>query len=167
MTADVPAKRSDSGTFDWMRRAAYSKPPGESVWFSKSEISSLPSEFSETTLGTPLWLAHPGSVTQFRASPALHTYELDEGWELHRDRFDPQENPLGHIVFDAPEIMAGAFAAIFTGIATWCYVDELERERREGPRWWVPILAAVGVALLAGFFIYLVGAMVRVSLGIG
>lgn len=167
MTESEGSGPSGSDVFCQMRRAACARSPGESVLFGKSEIPSLPSEFSGTSLGTPLWLAHPGSVAQYRASPAIHAYEMEEGWELHRDRFDPYEDPLRHIIFDAPEIVAGLLAAIATGIATWCYVDKQERERDEGPQWWAPILAAIGSALLAGFLVYLLGAVVRVLLGVG
>jgi uncharacterized membrane-anchored protein len=160
-----PAPSTD---FDSIRKQAYSRHPGESFSVPKAEMPTLPSQFSETTLGTPLWIAHPGSSAQYRANPALHAYELDRDWKVHRDRYDPEENPVGHIVFDAPELLIAGFGALVTGIAAYYFLDEHEREKDEGDRrsWW-PVLGAFVLAALVGIALYVVAALVRVALGVG
>src|SRR5271170_6228466 len=105
--------------FNRILAETYSKAPGESVSIPKSEMPDLPSQFSETVSGTPLWIAHPGSSAQYRASPALHAYELEDRWKIHRDQYDPGENPLGHVLFDAPELWIAAIAAALAGVATY------------------------------------------------
>ena len=34
---------------------------------------------------------------------------------VHTDRVDPRKDPLGHLVFDAPEVLIGLACAIFGG----------------------------------------------------
>ena len=83
------------------------KPPGASIWIPKSRMPKLPPEFHETALGTPLWIAHPGAVSQYRAASALHAYELDAGWKVHRDSIDPEQNPVGHVFLRRPRTPLG------------------------------------------------------------
>ncbi|MGA8536721.1 MAG: hypothetical protein WB789_04930 [Thermoplasmata archaeon] len=147
---------------------AYGRPPGESTSILKVEMPALPAEFTETVLGTPLWIAHPGSIGQYRAPPALHAYELDDHWKVHRDRYDPEEDPLGHLLFDAPEIAIAGAAAVFAGLSMFCWLDEREREKDEADRNpWLPVLAALGVAALVGIIVYVLAALCRVSLSVG
>ena len=113
---------------DRIRVRAYGRPPGQSISVPKVEMPTLPAKFTETVLGTPLWIAHPGSIGQYRAPPALHAYELDDHWKVHRDRYEPEEDPLGHLLFDAPEIAIAGAAAVFAGISMFCWLDERERE---------------------------------------
>lgn len=151
-----------------IRRALSSREPGESVSISKTEVPDLPPEFSPTLLGTPNWIAHPGAVGQYRASPALHAYEMEDSWDLHRDRYDPKENPFGHMVFDAPEVpIAGLIAAIAGSIAFWI-AQKFEDEKPESERrlWFAGVVAA-GVALIVGIIAYILGALVRVAMGVG
>jgi hypothetical protein len=168
MTDQQGAAPPSAASFDSIRRAAYSRRPGESVWVSKVDAPTLPPEFSETPLGTPLWIAHPGSTAQYRAPRALHAYELDDGWKVHRDSNDPGENPLGHIVSDAPEVLIAGIGAILAGIASYFLLDRYESQKdEEDRRWWVPVLGAIAFAALAGIALYVLAAFVRVSLGVG
>ncbi|MGD0257007.1 MAG: hypothetical protein ABSB90_03895 [Thermoplasmata archaeon] len=153
---------------DRIRVRAYGRPPGQSISVPKVEMPTLPAEFTETVLGTPLWIAHPGSIGQYRAPPALHAYELDDHWKVHRDRYEPEEDPLGHLLFDAPEIAIAGAAAVFAGISMFCWLDEREREKDESDRNpWLPVLAALGVAAIVGIVVYFLAALLRVSFGVG
>lgn len=168
MTDDQEPEPSPSAQFDLIRRMAYARSPGESFSVPKDEMPTLPPQFSETALGTPLWLAHPGSTAQYRANPALHAYELEQDWKVHRDSFDPDENQVGHIVFDAPELLIAGFGSILAGIATYFFLDERESEKDEGDRkWWVPVLGGFAVAALVGIGLYILAALFRVALGVG
>lgn len=101
-------------------------------------------------------------------APALHAYELDDHWKVHRDRYDPEEDPLGHLLFDAPEIAIAGAAAVFAGLSMFCWLDEREREKDEADRNpWLPVLAALGVAALVGIIVYVLAALCRVSLSVG
>jgi hypothetical protein len=142
------------------------KSPGESIWIPKAKLPNLPVEFNPTTWGTPLWLAHPGSIGQFRALPALHAYEMDDGWKVHRDQFDPVENPIGHVIFDAPEVVLGFIGAAIAGLLTWWVMDRRQRTKSDEDRNpWIPVAVAIFAAVVAGALLYILGAMVRVAVG--
>jgi hypothetical protein len=163
-------KKGDSGRTDYARIVAATReiPPGKSIRVTKAELPELPGEFEGSWAGTPLWIAHPGSKAQYRAYPAQHAYELEEEWEFHRDRFDPKENPLGHIIFDAPEIVVAGIAAAIAGVVTFLFLQGGERDKDESERHpWFPALVAVGIAAFVGFIVYVLGALVRVALGAG
>jgi hypothetical protein len=55
-----------------------------------------------------------GAKKQYRYGN-LHIREYDNHYALHMDRVDPLQNPLGHLLVDAPEYVAGAAAAILVG----------------------------------------------------
>jgi hypothetical protein len=74
----------------------------DSFFISKEVLPSLKDfGFVETSLGDPL-----GSLRQFRNSTGLHAREYEEYFEVHRDKFDPRANPLGHLIHDSPETLA-------------------------------------------------------------
>ena len=52
-----------------------------------------------------------GANTQYRYGN-LHIREYDDKYLVHADKIDPRKNPLGHLVFDAPEVLVGLASAI-------------------------------------------------------
>jgi hypothetical protein len=66
-------------------------------------------ELNETFLGNK-----KGARKQYR-SGNLHIRDYDTHYTVHLDRVDPLRNPLGHLLVDAPEYLAGAAAAIVVG----------------------------------------------------
>lgn len=153
--------------FDEIRRTVGARASGEPVSYAKREMPELPSEFSPTLLGTPNWIARPGAVAQYRAPPALHAYELKDGWEVHRDQYDPRKDPLGHFFFDAPELpIAGVFAAL-AGIVTYFILDRKENEKPESERNpWITIGVAIAIAAIVGIVAYVLAALARVAFGV-
>jgi hypothetical protein len=55
-----------------------------------------------------------GAVRQYRYGN-LHIREYDDKFLVHTDKIDPRKNPLGHLVFDAPEVLVGLACALFGG----------------------------------------------------
>ena len=55
-----------------------------------------------------------GAIKQYRYGN-LHIREYDDKFLVHTDKIDPRENPVGHLVQDAPEILVGLACAIFSG----------------------------------------------------
>jgi len=55
-----------------------------------------------------------GAKKQFRYGN-LHIREYDDKFLVHTDKKDPRKDPLGHLVYDAPEILIGLACAIFGG----------------------------------------------------
>jgi hypothetical protein len=58
-------------------------------------------EYSPTALGEGC-----GALRQFRAGK-LHIREYDSYYSVHSDKIDPLQDPLGHLIFDAPEYLVG------------------------------------------------------------
>jgi hypothetical protein len=58
-------------------------------------------EYSLTALGEGC-----GALRQFRAGK-LHIREYDSYYSVHSDKVDPLQDPLGHLIFDAPEYLVG------------------------------------------------------------
>lgn len=66
-------------------------------------------DLQETALGS-----QKGAKKQYRYGN-LHVREYGDHYTVHMDRVDPMQNPLGHLLVDAPEYLAGAAAAILVG----------------------------------------------------
>ncbi|MDI1495973.1 MAG: putative membrane protein [Cenarchaeum symbiont of Oopsacas minuta] len=83
----------------------------------KDQMPSLPSNFKVTKLGWP-----KKSIRQYRYG-RLHIREYNDRFEAHVDKIDPKIDPLGHVVHDAPEVLAmigsGVTTAIVTGAVTY------------------------------------------------
>ncbi len=66
-------------------------------------------DLKETPLGSK-----KGAKRQYRYG-SLHIREYDGYYSVHTDIVDPSTNPLGHLLVDAPEYLAGATAAFIVG----------------------------------------------------
>ncbi|NOS62671.1 MAG: hypothetical protein HOO66_06510 [Nitrosarchaeum sp.] len=66
-------------------------------------------EAKETTLGQK-----NGAKRQFRYGN-LHIREYNDKFLVHTDRIDPRKDPIGHLVYDAPEILIGLACSILGG----------------------------------------------------
>jgi hypothetical protein len=58
-----------------------------------------------------------GALRQFRFGK-LHVREYPDHYSVHSDKIDPMKDPLGHLMMDAPEYLAG----ILFGLATYSYL---------------------------------------------
>ena len=47
-----------------------------------------------------------GAKKQYRYGN-LHIREYEDKFLVHTDKIDPRKDPLGHLVFDAPEVLVG------------------------------------------------------------
>jgi len=81
-------------------------------------------EFKETMIG-----GKKGARKQYRYGK-LHIREYDTYYTVHMDKVDPLRNPLGHLVVDAPEYIAGAAAAALVGRRVGMAV--YEKRKNEG-----------------------------------
>jgi len=64
-------------------------------------------EAEETILGQK-----NGAEKQYRYGN-LHIREYDDKFLVHNDRIDPRKDPIGHLVYDAPEVLIGLACGIF------------------------------------------------------
>jgi len=55
-----------------------------------------------------------GANKQYRLGN-LHIREYDDRFLVHTDIVDPRRDPLGHLIYDAPEVLVGLACAAFGG----------------------------------------------------
>ena len=55
-----------------------------------------------------------GAKKQFRYGN-LHIREYNDKFLVHTDRIDPRKDPIGHLVYDAPEVLIGLACSILGG----------------------------------------------------
>ena len=96
-------------------------------------------DLKETILG-----GKKGAKRQYRYGN-LHIRDYDTHYTVHMDRVDPLKNPLGHLLVDAPEYLAGAAAAVIVGRRVVAAV--YSRRKKEGKS----IRDAVIDAAVAGY----------------
>ena len=69
----------------------------------------MPEGAEETRLGHK-----NGASRQYRYGN-LHIREYDDRYLVHTDRVDPRQDPLGHLIHDAPEVLVGLACAVLGG----------------------------------------------------
>ena len=81
--------------------------PGDEIEVPKELREFMLEEAEETFLGQK-----NGAKKQYRYGN-LHIREYDDKFLVHNDRIDPRKDPIGHLVYDAPEVLIGLACAIF------------------------------------------------------
>ena len=83
--------------------------PGDEIEVPKELREFMLEEAEETFLGQK-----NGADKQYRYGN-LHIREYKDKFLVHNDRIDPRKDPIGHLVYDAPEVLIGLACAIFGG----------------------------------------------------
>jgi hypothetical protein len=99
-------------------------------------------DLSETSFGSK-----KGAKKQYRYGN-LHIREYDNDYTVHIDSIDPLQNPLGHLLVDAPEYLASAAAAIIVGKQIGATV--YSKRKQEGKSSKVAALDALIAGYIAG-----------------
>jgi len=81
--------------------------PGDEIEVPKELREFMLEEAEETILGQK-----NGAEKQYRYGN-LHIREYDDKFLVHNDRIDPRKDPIGHLVYDAPEVLIGLACGIF------------------------------------------------------
>ncbi|MGH1566015.1 MAG: hypothetical protein ACRBB5_00990 [Nitrosopumilus sp.] len=84
--------------------------PGDEIEVPKELREFMLEKAEETILGQK-----NGADKQYRYGN-LHIREYHDKFLVHTDRVDPREDPVGHLVHDAPEVLIGLTCAAFTGL---------------------------------------------------
>lgn len=74
-----------------------------------------------------------GALRQYRQG-RLHIREYDDRYSVHLDRISPEQSPLGHLIVDAPEYLAGAYFGLSVGKRVGASVYEIQRRRGKSSR---------------------------------
>jgi len=96
----------------------------------------------ETSLGKK-----NGAKKQFRYGN-LHIREYDDKFLVHMDKVDPRKNPLGHLVFDAPEVLVGLVSAAITGAKVFSNMNKNQNSKQK------TITHSLLTSLIAGYLGY-------------
>ena len=83
--------------------------PGNEIEVPKELREFMLEEAEETILGQK-----NGAYKQYRYGN-LHIREYDDKFLVHTDKIDPRKDPIGHLVYDAPEVLIGLAFAVFGG----------------------------------------------------
>ena len=83
--------------------------PREEIVVPKELREFMLEKAEETSLGQK-----NGAKKQYRYGN-LHIREYDDKFLVHTDKIDPRKDPIGHLVYDAPEVLIGLACAIFGG----------------------------------------------------
>ena len=102
----------------------------------------MPPWAKPTLLGDPR-----GAARQYRYGN-LHIREYAGHYTAHTDRADPRRDPLGHLAYDAPEVLAGLAAGAAAGALDYI------RHRRAGKGRGASAAFAAATALEAGLLAY-------------
>jgi hypothetical protein len=83
--------------------------PGDEIEVPKELREFMLEGAEETFLGQK-----NGANKQYRYGN-LHIREYHDKFLVHTDIIDPRKDPIGHLVYDAPEVLIGLACAIFGG----------------------------------------------------
>ena len=92
-----------------------------------------------------------GAIKQYRKGN-LHIREYDDKLTVHTDKVDPREDPFGHLLHDAQEVLIGLAGAAISGAAIGSYIYKIKKNspfRREQA-----IIAGLATSLAAGYASY-------------
>jgi hypothetical protein len=106
----MECNRTCKGFCSWIRE----QPPHVNYNIPKEGATRLPPCFEETYLGE----MEEGAKRQYRGPYGAHVREFPDRWVLHRDHVNADQDPLGHLLKDAPEYLASALAGALAGLAT-------------------------------------------------
>ena len=81
--------------------------PGDEIAVPKELREFMLDGAEETFLGKK-----NGANKQYRYGN-LHIREYNDKFLVHNDKIDPRKDPIGHLVYDAPEVLIGLACAIF------------------------------------------------------
>lgn len=70
-----------------------------------------------------------GANTQYRYGN-LHIREYDDKYLIHADKIDPRKNPIGHLLFDAPEVLVGLASAVIGGGKIASQINRMQKNSR-------------------------------------
>ena len=78
----------------------------------------------ETKLGD-----RKGAKKQYRKGN-LHIREFDDKFTVHTDRVDPREDPIGHLIYDAQEVLIGLAGAALGGGMIGALIYKLKNDSK-------------------------------------
>jgi len=115
--------------------------PGDEIEVPKELREFMPDKAELTKLGQK-----NGANKQYRFGN-LHIREYDDRFLVHTDKVDPRRDPLGHLIYDAPEVLIGLACAAFGGskVATSIFKNSNKKNS---------VFSGLVASILAGYLGY-------------
>jgi len=99
-----------------------------------------------------------GSKKQYRYGN-LHIREYDDKFLVHVDKVDPRKNPLGHLWYDAPEVLLGLASAAIGGAKIASHVYKTQKENKKQ----VSTISGILSSLVLGYLVYTISKKIKGS----
>lgn len=114
-----------------------------------------------------------GCLRQYRYGN-LHIREYRDKYLVHVDKVDPRQDPLGHLIRDSPETIAGLLSAVYGGskMYQWAYNKSCKQNNdhyvknkpSDYKRIKYPIIAGVAFSGILGYAGYKIAKGVKINL---
>ena len=92
-----------------------------------------------------------GALKQYRKG-TLHIREYEDRLTVHADKVDPREDPMGHLIQDAQEVLVGLAGAAISGAAIGSYIYKM---KKNSPfRKQQAVIGGLAASLAAGYASY-------------
>ena len=92
-----------------------------------------------------------GALKQYRKG-TLHIREYEDKLTVHADKVDPREDPMGHLIQDAQEVLVGLAGAAISGAAIGSYIYKM---KKNSPfRKQQAVIGGLSASLAAGYASY-------------
>ena len=98
-----------------------------------------------------------GAKKQFRYGN-LHIREYDDKFLIHNDKIDPRKDPLGHLAYDAPEVLIGIACSILGGSKVAKLFLNNNKSKKS------TVSATIASSIIAGYVGYVVSKKIKNTL---
>ena len=92
---------------------------------------------------------------------SLHVKVFRDHYEIHIDKYYPKKNPLKHLFYDAPEIIAAIVMGII--LTSTLIKGTYDLKKKKDKRWYLPAIYYL-IAILVAILTYLFVKIVRESI---
>ncbi|HWP78746.1 MAG TPA: hypothetical protein VNL34_03760 [Candidatus Nitrosotenuis sp.] len=92
-----------------------------------------------------------GANKQYRYGN-LHIREYDDKYLVHMDRVDPLKDPLGHLLFDAQEVLIGLASGAIGGSKVASYLYNKSKKTKRDKQ--IAVAAGLASSLVIGYIGY-------------
>lgn len=86
-------------------------------------------------------LGHKNGATKQYRYGNLHIREYDDKYLVHMDKVNPHDDPLGHLVYDAQEVLVGLTSGAIAGAKVASHIYKKSKKTKKDKQ----IAAAAGI----------------------
>jgi len=99
-----------------------------------------------------------GALKQYRKGN-LHIREYEDKFTVHTDKVDPREDPMGHLIHDAQEVLIGLAGAAIGGAAIGSYIYKIKKNSPYRKQ--QAVIGGLAASLAAGYASYKISKKIK------